>query len=152
MPCNFLPASSSTSISSVCSAMAWRWPSAHASLSCCIAHFDPLPFLCSAFERRARILPTEDVPHRRSRRHRDRGPHVGRTRTQVRPTDFLSYNGARSSSVNYPLSLSLYLCSNFMRQQAMASKMVFNRPVPVNRLVSAIADSASSLYLSLPEF
>ena len=31
--------------------------------------------------------------------------------------------------------------SNFMRQQAMASKMVFNRPVPVNRLVSAIADS-----------
>ncbi|VDC06220.1 unnamed protein product [Peniophora sp. CBMAI 1063] len=32
--------------------------------------------------------------------------------------------------------------SNFMRQQAMASKMVFNRPVPVNRLVSAIADKA----------
>ena len=32
-------------------------------------------------------------------------------------------------------------CSNFMRQQAMSSKMVFNRPVPVNRLVSAIADS-----------
>jgi 20S proteasome subunit alpha 6 len=32
--------------------------------------------------------------------------------------------------------------SNFMRQQAMASKMVFNRPVPVNRLVSTIADSA----------
>ena len=29
-----------------------------------------------------------------------------------------------------------------MRQQAMASKMVFNRPVPVNRLVSTIADSA----------
>ena len=36
-------------------------------------------------------------------------------------------------------------CSNFMRQQAMASKMVFNRPVPVNRLVSTIADSTSSL-------
>ncbi|GLB33499.1 putative 20S proteasome subunit [Lyophyllum shimeji] len=32
--------------------------------------------------------------------------------------------------------------SNFMRQQAMSSKMVFNRPVPVNRLVSAIADKA----------
>lgn len=30
-----------------------------------------------------------------------------------------------------------------MRQQAMSSKMVFNRPVPVNRLVSAIADSTS---------
>jgi hypothetical protein len=32
-----------------------------------------------------------------------------------------------------------------MRQQAMASKMVFNRPVPVNRLVSTIADSTSFL-------
>ncbi|KAJ7591386.1 20S proteasome subunit [Mycena floridula] len=32
--------------------------------------------------------------------------------------------------------------SNFMRQQAMSSKMVFNRPVPVNRLVSAIASKA----------
>ena len=52
-----------------------------------------------------------------------------------------------------PLSLYMHLCiracSNFMRQQAMGSKMVFNRPVPVNRLVSTIADSASffSLYL-----
>jgi hypothetical protein len=46
-------------------------------------------------------------------------------------------------------------CSNFMRQQAMGSKMVFNRPVPVNRLVSTIADSASfpslSLYVLLSE-
>ncbi|KIY72978.1 20S proteasome subunit [Cylindrobasidium torrendii FP15055 ss-10] len=32
--------------------------------------------------------------------------------------------------------------SNFMRQQAMSSRMVFNRPVPVNRLVGAIADKA----------
>jgi len=32
--------------------------------------------------------------------------------------------------------------SNFMRQQAMSSKMLYNRPVPVNRLVSAIADKA----------
>ncbi|KZP13072.1 20S proteasome subunit [Athelia psychrophila] len=32
--------------------------------------------------------------------------------------------------------------SNFMRQQAMSSKMVFNRPVPVNRLVSTVADKA----------
>jgi 20S proteasome subunit alpha 6 len=39
--------------------------------------------------------------------------------------------------------------SNFMRQQAMSSKMVFNRPVPVNRLVSAIADSA---YHSHPDY
>jgi hypothetical protein len=31
--------------------------------------------------------------------------------------------------------------SNFMRQQSMASRMLYNRPVPVNRLVSAIADS-----------
>ncbi|KAK1228889.1 Proteasome subunit alpha type-6 [Marasmius sp. AFHP31] len=32
--------------------------------------------------------------------------------------------------------------SNFMRQQAMSSKMAFNRPIPVNRLVSSIADKA----------
>ncbi|KAL0949857.1 hypothetical protein HGRIS_009890 [Hohenbuehelia grisea] len=32
--------------------------------------------------------------------------------------------------------------SNFMRQQAMSSRMLFNRPVPVNRLVSSIADKA----------
>ncbi|KAG8885944.1 hypothetical protein FRB98_001511 [Tulasnella sp. 332] len=32
--------------------------------------------------------------------------------------------------------------SNFMRQQAMGSRMVFNRAIPVNRLVSAIADKA----------
>ncbi|KAI0771501.1 20S proteasome subunit [Trametes elegans] len=32
--------------------------------------------------------------------------------------------------------------SNFMRQQAMSSRMLFNRPAPVNRLVSAIADKA----------
>ncbi|KAK7060269.1 Proteasome subunit alpha type-6 [Paramarasmius palmivorus] len=32
--------------------------------------------------------------------------------------------------------------SNFMRQQAMSSKMVFNRPIPVNRLVTSIADKA----------
>lgn len=40
--------------------------------------------------------------------------------------------------------------SNFMRQQAMSSRMVFNRPVPVNRLVTAIADSTqfSSTHLS----
>ena len=47
------------------------------------------------------------------------------------------------------LFVCIRMCSNFMRQQAMASKMVFNWPVPVNRLVSTIADSASfpSLYL-----
>ncbi|KAK0490667.1 20S proteasome subunit [Armillaria novae-zelandiae] len=32
--------------------------------------------------------------------------------------------------------------SNFMRQQAMSSRMIFNRPIPVNRLVSAMADKA----------
>ncbi|KAF9224320.1 hypothetical protein BS17DRAFT_816550 [Gyrodon lividus] len=32
--------------------------------------------------------------------------------------------------------------SNFMRQQALSERMVFNRPMPVNRLVSAIADKA----------
>ncbi|KLO15696.1 20S proteasome subunit [Schizopora paradoxa] len=32
--------------------------------------------------------------------------------------------------------------SNFMRRQALAERMVFNRPIPVNRSVSAIADKA----------
>lgn len=32
--------------------------------------------------------------------------------------------------------------SNFMRQQAMASRMSFNRPVPVNQLVGAVAEKA----------
>lgn len=32
--------------------------------------------------------------------------------------------------------------SNFMRQQAMSSKMVYNRPIPVSRVVNAIADKA----------
>ncbi|KAI0921940.1 hypothetical protein AcW2_006770 [Taiwanofungus camphoratus] len=32
--------------------------------------------------------------------------------------------------------------SNFMRQQAMSERMVFNRPIPVNRLVGSIADKA----------
>jgi len=32
--------------------------------------------------------------------------------------------------------------SNFMRQQAMSSRMIFNRPVPINRIVSSIADKA----------
>ncbi|KAG2745741.1 proteasome subunit alpha type-1-like protein [Suillus brevipes Sb2] len=32
--------------------------------------------------------------------------------------------------------------SNFMRQQAMGERMIFNRPMPVNCLVSSIADKA----------
>lgn len=31
--------------------------------------------------------------------------------------------------------------SNFMRTQAMSSRMLYNRPLPVNRIVNAIADS-----------
>ena len=54
--------------------------------------------------------------------------------TQARATDCMALLSHLSVS-----------CSNFMRQQAMGSKMVFNRPVPVNRLVSAIADSALPL-------
>ena len=33
-----------------------------------------------------------------------------------------------------------------MRQQALSERMVFNRPMPVNRLVSAIADSESAWF------
>ncbi|KAI9442843.1 hypothetical protein BJY52DRAFT_450073 [Lactarius psammicola] len=36
-----------------------------------------------------------------------------------------------------------YATRNFMCQQALGLKMVFNRPVPVDHLESAIADSAS---------
>ncbi|KAI5124781.1 hypothetical protein M0805_005415 [Coniferiporia weirii] len=32
--------------------------------------------------------------------------------------------------------------SNFMRQQAMSERMAFNRPIPVNRIVTSIADKA----------
>lgn len=32
--------------------------------------------------------------------------------------------------------------SNFMRTQAMSSRMLYNRPLPVNRIVNAIADKA----------
>ncbi|OJA07702.1 hypothetical protein AZE42_01861 [Rhizopogon vesiculosus] len=32
--------------------------------------------------------------------------------------------------------------SNFMRQQVMGERMMFNRPMPVNRLVTSIADKA----------
>lgn len=32
--------------------------------------------------------------------------------------------------------------SNFMRQQAMSSKMIYNRPIPVARVVNSIADKA----------
>ncbi|KAF8245109.1 N-terminal nucleophile aminohydrolase [Wilcoxina mikolae CBS 423.85] len=32
--------------------------------------------------------------------------------------------------------------SNFMRQQSMSSRLLYNRPVPINRVVNAIADKA----------
>jgi hypothetical protein len=91
-------------------------------------HFSPAPL---ALERRAGLVSAKDVPHRRPRRHRDRGPDIRCARPQVRP-----------AKIRRAVFLTIS-CSNFMRQQAMGSKMVFNRPVPVNRLVSAIADSAS---------
>ena len=33
-----------------------------------------------------------------------------------------------------------------MRQQAMAERMIYNRPIPANRLVSSIADSTKPMY------
>jgi hypothetical protein len=84
-----------------------------------------------ALERRAGVVSAKNVPYRRPHRHRDRRPNIRCASPQVRTAHF-SHN----------LFLT-FRCSNFMRQQAMGSKMVFNRPVPVNRLVSAIADSAS---------
>lgn len=45
------------------------------------------------------------------------------------------------------LIVHFHVFSNFMRQQAMSERMVFNRPIPVNRLVGSIADSTYSLVL-----
>ena len=44
----------------------------------------------------------------------------------------------------------LMMFSNYMRQQAMGERMVFNRPIPVNRIVSSIADSEWTSYPSRP--
>ena len=38
------------------------------------------------------------------------------------------------------------LLSNFMRQQAMSERMIYNRPIPANRLVSSIADSTNATH------
>ncbi|KAK9324096.1 nucleophile aminohydrolase [Lipomyces orientalis] len=40
------------------------------------------------------------------------------------------------------LSPDARVLSNFMRQQAMSSRMIYNRPIPVSRVVSAIGDKA----------
>jgi 20S proteasome subunit alpha 6 len=40
----------------------------------------------------------------------------------------------------------LIFLSNFMRQQAMAERMIYNRPIPANRLVSSIADSTNLIW------
>lgn len=34
-----------------------------------------------------------------------------------------------------------------MRQQAMSSRMLFNRPIPINRLVSSIAESKRVIHV-----
>jgi 20S proteasome subunit alpha 6 len=36
-----------------------------------------------------------------------------------------------------------------MRQQAMAERMIYNRPIPANRLVSSIADSTNPMHSTL---
>lgn len=42
------------------------------------------------------------------------------------------------------LSPDARVLSNFMRQQAMSSRMVYNRPIPVARVINAIADKAQT--------
>lgn len=49
--------------------------------------------------------------------------------------------GAQYISLHVPWAHASLHFSNFMRQQAMGSRMTFGRPAPVNQLVSAIADS-----------
>lgn len=60
-----------------------------------------------AFERRASLVPTKDVSHRRPCWHRNRRPHLGCTRAQVCLTRFLSYELARDSDM---IPFSVYAC------------------------------------------
>lgn len=87
-----------------------------------------------AFDRRTGIVSAEDVSHRRSRWDRHCWPDVRCPCTEVPLYSYERANNPRCSCSS---------CSNFMRQQAMASRMSFNRPVPVNQLVGAVAESTS---------
>ena len=64
------------------------------------------------------------------------------------PTYFAQYEYVLETKLQISYSCanaSAIVCSNFMRQQAMGERMVFNRPIPVNRIVNEIADSTSPL-------
>lgn len=91
--------------------------------------------MSKAIHWRVGFVPAKDVSHRRSRRHCDCRTDIGRSCAEV----CLSYHSFTRS--NIPLS-------NFMRQQAMAERMIYNRPIPANRLVSSIADSTAHMHLN----
>ncbi|KAI9448733.1 hypothetical protein BJY52DRAFT_305621 [Lactarius psammicola] len=88
----------------------------------------------------------KDVPHQQPRWHRLTSDVL--VLRYISPTSLTKSSGCADKSADtntIPPSFpdSYYAACNFMRQQALVLKMVFNRPVPVNHLVSAIADSAS---------
>lgn len=86
-----------------------------------------------ALNRRACFIPAEDVQDRRPCRDRHCRTDVRCKGAQVSDGVFMSDSDAGD--------LRRGISSNFMRQQAMGSRMVFNRAIPVNRLVSSVADS-----------
>jgi len=86
-----------------------------------------------AINRRACVVPAKDVPDRRPRRNCNCWFDLGCSRIEVGSNGLTVYLHV---VVTRP-----FFFSNFMRQQAMSSRMLFNRAVPVNRLVNAIADS-----------
>lgn len=90
-----------------------------------------------AIDRRACIVPAEDVPNRWSCWYCYCWPYIRCTGVKV-----------CKLLLNVCAVKLTYWISNFMRQQAMSSRMVFNRPIPVNRLVSSIADSMLQVLLN----
>jgi len=83
-----------------------------------------------AINRRACVVPAKDVPDRRPRRNCNCWFDFGCSCIEV-----------GSNGLTVYLNVDRFFSSNFMRQQALSSRMLFNRAVPVNRLVNAIADS-----------
>jgi len=87
-----------------------------------------------AINRRACVVPAKDVPDRRPRRNCNCWFDLGCSCIEVGPIKTTRSYGLCGRDAPF-------FSSNFMRQQALSSRMLFNRAVPVNRLVNAIADS-----------
>lgn len=92
-----------------------------------------------AINRRTCVIPAKNVPDRRPCRNCNCRFDLGCSCIEVSPIETTqSYSLSEYVVIGAPF---FFLISNFMRQQALSSRMLFNRAVPVNRLVNAIADS-----------